>query len=421
MLGGVTGVVMNRRATQAVAGGVMVERCLVLAAVLERLAERKLEVRALGVSQSVADQCGAYRVDLVLGKAEGLQVREAPVGLTGTGLKRYGATVGRDAVCFPPGTGERMPVAHPDRRLRGMTAQDLVVDPDRLGVIPDLRQDDGAQIAVRPVARLDGEQPLDFLHGLRRLVLTVEHERVVVTGGIKAWREFETALEEMLGVPVPPQPAGDLGEHAQCGDVVRVARKMLAQQSFRAGQVIAAQRGRGRQKARIARRRAHLLRVGGGRSVGIAVERQVVGDRAPGIDEIRLQRHGTPPGGERRLTLLRVGQCLPVFKMRRRPAGVLRHDLREAVRCLGCAPEEARGDSANEACHALPRRDTQDLTRLLRGQRRIRVEQPDRVIKRGFNRAAGRRCVAVHGRTTALMGRARLRPRTTRSADPGPP
>ena len=77
----VVGVVPQIRSSHGIAGRVLFERRRVVLEVLERLAEREVEVHAVLEPEVVTQELRAHRGDVVLAETEGLQVREAPVRL----------------------------------------------------------------------------------------------------------------------------------------------------------------------------------------------------------------------------------------------------------------------------------------------------------------------------------------------------
>ena len=75
---------------------------------------------------------------------------------------------------------------------------------------------------------------------LGRLLLPVEHDRIVVARAGKAGRQLETARQHRLGVAIAAKSRAELGQHAQSGDIGRIALQMFAQQVFGDGEAIIA-------------------------------------------------------------------------------------------------------------------------------------------------------------------------------------
>jgi len=121
-----------------------------------------------------------------------------------------------------------MPVAQPDLRLAGVAPQHLGVDVDRARIFADTREDRGLETAVVGVSRLGGAQLLDLRQGGGRLALTEQRHGVVMARAVKAGRKLEAACEQILGVVIAAQASGDLGEHADRGNVGRMLDKMPA-------------------------------------------------------------------------------------------------------------------------------------------------------------------------------------------------
>ena len=138
-----------------------------------------------------------------------------------------------------------MPEAHPDLRLLRVLLEHALVDLDRLRVVAEVGEDRGLQEAIGRVARLTREQLLDLAERRRGVALPHQHRGVVVTCHVEARRELEAALEQLLGIRIAAQPCGDLRQHAQRGDVGRVALKVRAQPRIRYRQLVRHQRGGG--------------------------------------------------------------------------------------------------------------------------------------------------------------------------------
>src|SRR5256885_14122230 len=78
--GSAVGIVNHRGAPQRVAAGVMREGCSGVSGILERLAERELELQAIVVPEVLPRQLRLHGRDIAGAEAEGLQVREAEPG-----------------------------------------------------------------------------------------------------------------------------------------------------------------------------------------------------------------------------------------------------------------------------------------------------------------------------------------------------
>ena len=147
---------------QRVAACIVRERLLVQRPVLERLAERELEVQPRVAVEVRALEQRAQRRELRLAKTERLEVRQAPVRLPERRLHGDGAPVRLDGLGGAAGGAQRVPEAHPDLRLLRMLLEHALVDLDRLRVVAEIGEDRGLQEAVGGVARLAREQRLDL-------------------------------------------------------------------------------------------------------------------------------------------------------------------------------------------------------------------------------------------------------------------
>src|SRR6185312_14504468 len=147
-------VVDHARAPQGVAVTVMAERRLVLAAVLERLAQGEVKVKAVLGAQIAARQLRAHRADVGRREAKGLEVGETPPHLSEGWLELARAAVGVDALGRAAGGLEHMAVAQPHLAVTGIFAQYLLIDAGGARVLTDAGQHRGVQAAVVGISRL---------------------------------------------------------------------------------------------------------------------------------------------------------------------------------------------------------------------------------------------------------------------------
>ncbi len=301
------------------AGGVVAERRCEIAGVLQRLAERVVQVEAVVVAQVGARHRLAHRPSLGRLEPHRLQVGEAPVGLAEAGRERDGAAIGGDGVGRTAGRLQRVPVAQPDLRLAVPLGQHALVELDGAGVLADQAERRGHQVAVVGIGRVFGQQALDV--GQRRLglVLAMQHDRQVVPRAGEARGQLQAVRQQRLGVAVAADAGGELGQHADRRDVGRRGLQVGLDQPLGLAQPLVAQRPRRRHQRRIAHRGADVLRVGRVGAGRVAGQPQLVGQRAPGARQLRIQRHRAPqrrgrrralPGGaerQRQLVLRRRG------------------------------------------------------------------------------------------------------------------
>ena len=107
-----------------------------------------------------------------------------------------------------------MTVAHPYLRLLRKLLQHRFVERCGAGVVAEVGEHGGLEIAIAGIARFLRDQLLYLRECRGGLALAVEHRGVVVTSRIEARREFEAALEQRLGIRVATQPRGHLRQHA---------------------------------------------------------------------------------------------------------------------------------------------------------------------------------------------------------------
>ncbi len=187
--------------------------------------------------------------------------------------------------------------------------------------------------------------------------------------------ELEAAAEQQFGVCVAPEPPGDLGQHAQGGDIGRVLAQVVAQQRLGYGNAALLQCDRGFEQPRVARRGTDLPRIGGVGRRGIADGVQVIAERAPGVGKIRLEGQRATQRRNCRITAaeVAVGECqFVVHRGRLRLGRGQRLDRLHRTRGIALA---TGGDPADELRHRVARDDAQDLVGLLRGKGGVGLEQ----------------------------------------------
>ena len=96
----------------------------------------------------------------------------------------------------------------------------------------------------------------------------------------------------VLGIAVAAEPRGDFRQHADGGDVGRLALQVLAQQRLGHGDASLAECERRLEQPWVARGRADVLGVGRVGTGSVAHGRQVVTQCQPRVAHVRLQLHG---------------------------------------------------------------------------------------------------------------------------------
>jgi len=137
---GAIGIVAEFGAAQAVAGGIMIEGLAPFATVLERLAEREMEVisvlRLGGTLERIA-----HRGEIAIGEANRLEISETPPCIAERVRLVDRGSIGGDTLLLPTDRLEHMPKADPQLGLIGMDGEDPVVGRDCLAVATGPDQD----------------------------------------------------------------------------------------------------------------------------------------------------------------------------------------------------------------------------------------------------------------------------------------
>jgi hypothetical protein len=279
---GLVGLVVQALAAQRIAPPVVAEGGLEGAGVLARLAQRELQVEAVLVGQVRPLQLGFHGRHVGLGEADGLQVGQAPPGLTELRRQRDRAAVGLDRVGLAADGLQSMAVAHPDLGLLRLVLQHPLVEADRLFVLADPAERGGLQVAVAGVARILGQQAVTLGDRGLRLVPPVKHRRIVVPRRGEARGQLHAAGQQLLGVVQPAQARAGLGQHADGGHVSGPRLQDRAQGVLGDGEAVLAERGGGLDQVRVADAGADRAQVGGLGGLGLALAAQRRAQQAQG-------------------------------------------------------------------------------------------------------------------------------------------
>ncbi len=253
MLGVFLRVIRRQCAPQLVAPGVVLEGLGCRLAILERLSQGEMEMKAVLLAEVLPQQLGPHRLEIRVGEPKGLEVGKTPPGLAESRRQLETLPVGRDAGGFLAGGLERMAVAHPDLRLTGVFGQYPGVDLQRLRVLADPTENRALQVARTGVPGVFREEPVDLRQGLGGLVLAVQDHCIIVPCSRKARRQLQAADQEVLGIVEPPDPGSDLRQHPDCGDIGRPLLQVGLEEGLRLGNPVLVQRRRGLQKPRVVR------------------------------------------------------------------------------------------------------------------------------------------------------------------------
>ena len=301
----------------------MRERIGVFGAILQRLAQREIEMEAMLGVEIITKELRAHRRDLVVAEAEGLEIGETPIRLAEAGIERDAAAIGGDGLVLTPGGLQRVAVAHPHPRVVRIFAEDRFVQFDAGVVFAETAQDCSLQRAAAGIARIVGEQGFELGQRRLRLLFAVQHQRVVLARLAEPGRELQATFEQMQRVFAAPDPHRQFGEHADRGDIGRVLLQPVAEQRFGIGQTIVGQ-GFGRlQHARVARRMTDVGHVRGVGAFGIADAAQVVGQGQPGLRQGGIERECAPQRGDGVVATTGAAERQPEFAVHLRRTRLL--------------------------------------------------------------------------------------------------
>ena len=154
----VFGVVADQFAAQRIAACVRLEGLGVLLRVLERLAQREVEVKAVIVDEVGTRKLRAHRRDVIAAETISLEVGEAPPHFPETRRQFYAAPVGVDALGILARGFQRVPQAHPDARLLRIIREHGFVLRNRFLELADAPEYRRLEIAQARVGGIFGEQ-----------------------------------------------------------------------------------------------------------------------------------------------------------------------------------------------------------------------------------------------------------------------
>ena len=301
---GVEGAVEGQTgALQAVAAVVVIEGDGILRSVLVRLAERKVQVQAVGVPGRGVGYPTLHRGEVRGREAESFEVRQAPVGLAQRGFPREAAPIGGDAVVAPSRGLQHMAVAQPDFRIARIFEQQPVVDRAGALDLADMTQEHGMEVPIAGVHRVCGEQPLDLCEGLSRLVVAMQQHRTRVAGRLEIGRKFQATVEQVSCRSVLPAAHRDLGQHADRRHVGRYLPEVVFQQPLGAWHVVGQHRCGRLPQRWVVRSALHVPGVGSIGFCRLTDRHQMIGEHAPGLGVGRLEAQQFPQRLDGRLAL----------------------------------------------------------------------------------------------------------------------
>ncbi len=128
--------------------------------------------------------------DLTVGKAIGLEIREAPVGVAKTRAGRCRGPIRLDGF-FPPSQGlERMGNRQMQIGCLGRVDQKLLVEGNGLLMLAEANTGPRVQRLVLSVGGLDLQKGFELPARRRVLMALCQHEGKIVTGSLVAWGEL---------------------------------------------------------------------------------------------------------------------------------------------------------------------------------------------------------------------------------------
>ncbi len=282
-----------------------------------------------------------------------------------------------------------MAIAHPALGLDGEVGEQALEHRDGAGVLPQLAEGGGLEVAVARMPGIDPQEDLRLGEGLGGPGLAVEGHGEVVAGGDEAWRQLQAAPEEGLGVLVAAEPGGGLRQHAQGRRVVRPGLQPVPQEVFGHRQPALVE-GRTRlQKARIAGCGAEGAGLGALCGGGMSQEAVLDAQRGPALDQAGVQGHRAGQGLHRPAGITGFAPGQSKLQVRRRPGRLGRGQGRQVREGLGGPAHPAAGGAAHEKARRVAGDDRQDLLRLRLGEVRPGRQEAKALADRGVEASLG--------------------------------
>ncbi len=197
-----------------------------------------------------------HRRHIAHAKLHRLEIGERPPRLAQPGIERDRAAIGSDAVGQPPDRLEHMAISHPHQRLIGPPRQHILVDRLCCLELAEPVEHGGAQIGIALALHVE---PLQLVQRFGGAIGPVEDGREIDARGVELRRQFQRPAQQRLGVARPVHPRGQLGQHANCRHVEGLGLEVALEDRFGVVKPVLAQRERGDEQLRIARRCGHLV------------------------------------------------------------------------------------------------------------------------------------------------------------------
>ena len=206
------GLVARLGPLQRIAALVVAKRLFVLPPILERLAEGKAQVIAVGELDPRARFLGAHGRDLLVGERVLLQIGEAPVRLAVARADGGRRAVGGHCLGRAVEGLQRVRDREVQVRIAGGLREHLLVDRQRLIVAAEAHEDGGTRRAEGVIPGIPAEQFVDLFQRPLVLVAQRQHDRVVVADDTVVRFHLEHGFEQHLGIIEDVELHADLGE-----------------------------------------------------------------------------------------------------------------------------------------------------------------------------------------------------------------
>ena len=208
-----TRVVIRFRMLQTVAASIVLERCGVLLAILQCLAQCEAEMKAIDERCAGVRFAGLHPLDLGVVELVGLEIAETPVCVAEVGFQTRRPAIRSDCLRLPADGLERVPPMQEIERI-GMLPGELLVRCKRNLRFPDRKTDAGVHGAVEFVVRIRFEQHPDLLHGQLELLALAQDIDVVEPRGPEIRPEDQCAFQQELRVVENVEFSADIRQQA---------------------------------------------------------------------------------------------------------------------------------------------------------------------------------------------------------------
>ena len=216
------GVMRLERGARSIAASIVDERLGVACLVLERLAQGKVEIRAVGRIGARLRRKREHVRDLGAIEADGLEVGETPICFTVARPECDRTAVGGDCLVLPANRAERVAERMPGLGIVGCRRQDRLIGTDRRSRIAQLHVDRRFEHKESGKTRQRLEREMDRRKRLLPTLEPVKRDRVCELCGDEVGRNAARLVQQVHDRREISLPQPDIGQQAHRAEIVEI-------------------------------------------------------------------------------------------------------------------------------------------------------------------------------------------------------